>query len=169
MHLNVINISWECIPFDFDKIKQYVKNEDYGLYQIYGQHPAYGQNSLLYIGKANDQKFGIRLNQRWEFVESCAIPTHIRLGKIIKSKNECEELEWDINLWGKMIDIAEKMLIKSHSPAFNKQENTGLFDANLEEQFLILNWEDRGSLLPEISTLRYSFKYWNYEEPLKEK
>jgi hypothetical protein len=68
-----------------------------------------------------------------------------------------------------MIDIAEKMLIKSHSPAFNKQENTGLFDANLEEQFLILNWEDRGSLLPEISTLRYSFKYWNYEEPLKEK
>lgn len=164
--VTIINISWEKIPFDLDLIRKKNLPSDYGLYQIYGQHPAYGENALLYIGKSENQKFGTRLDKRWEFVESCARPTSIYLGRIIKSKNEI--LEWDINLWRKMINDVEILLIRSHTPAFNKKENSGLYSHDLEQNLLVFNWDDRGALLPEISTLRYSFKYWEYDIALED-
>ena len=67
--LTIINILWEKIQFDFNVIREKSASSDYGLYQIYGQHPAYGENALLYIGKAEDNKFSTRLNERWEFIE----------------------------------------------------------------------------------------------------
>jgi hypothetical protein len=166
----VINIVWEKIPFDMNIIKEKMGPSDYGLYQIYGHHPAYGEDTLLYIGKAQDQAFGVRLNERWEFIESCAFPTSFRLGRIVLSSKESESLGWDINRWKDMINIAEMILIRSHTPAFNKQLNSGIFNSELtefnNEQFLIFNTEDYGRLLPEVSNLRWSYRYWNFEKPI---
>jgi hypothetical protein len=67
-----------------------------------------------------------------------------------------------------MINKAENLLIRSHTPAFNKKENSGLYSHKLDENLLVFNWEERGVLLPEVSTLRYSYKYWEYETPLSD-
>ena len=173
MKTTIINISWEEIPFDkdFSSIKEKINDDDFGLYQIYGYHPAYGKDSLLYIGKAQLQHFGKRLNERNEFIESYAHPTSIRLGKIVRHDQSLEKLEWDIKEWGKMIDNAERMLLKAHMPPLNKQEVSGLFSSEFlkEGDFIVLNWGDFGQLLPEISTFRMSYKYWDYNTPLTEK
>lgn len=170
--VTVINIAWEKIPFDFNIIKEKQSSDDFGLYQIYGHHPVYGEDTLLYIGKAQEQRFGTRLNERWEFVESCARPSFFLIGKIVQSSNTLEQLGWDEKRWGDMIHYAEKILIKAHAPAMNKQENTGVFSKDgIEfggEHFIVINWGDYGKLLPEISTLRLSYRYWNYEKPLAE-
>lgn len=161
--VTVINIAWEKIAFDysFETIKHI---EGKGIYQIYGHHPAYGQEALLYIGEAKNS-FKQRLDNRREFIESCAVPAHIRLGRLLRPDNPNDKLEWDINRWesGELISKVEEMLICAHAPAFNKQNNAGLYVAGLEEHVLVLNWGDRGSLVPEVSTLRYSYEYWNYD------
>lgn len=69
-----------------------------------------------------------------------------------------------------MIEIAEKLLIKSHAPAFNKQDNSGLFSENMDEfngkNYIILNWEDYGKISPEISTLRMSYRFYKFINPI---
>ncbi len=49
----------ERIPIDWEKVafkttENYNKKWDYGIYQVYGNHYSYGENSLLYIGKAKE-------------------------------------------------------------------------------------------------------------------
>ena len=41
-----VTIEWEG-PFSFDKVR--ANRDDYGLYQIYGEHIIFGKDSLLYI------------------------------------------------------------------------------------------------------------------------
>lgn len=55
----VINIYWERVPLDEISTKNTI--QDRGIYQIYGQHSAYGENTFLYIGKTCDQLFAHRL------------------------------------------------------------------------------------------------------------
>lgn len=169
-NLIVINIAWEKIPFNINEVSKQVDCNDYGVYQIYGHHAAYGDETLLYIGKAQEQTFATRLTQEfWSFVESSIRPTHIRLGRICKSNKTEENLGWDVKRWRELIGIAERILIKSHPPAINKQENSGMFISEFDmENFLIINSEDYGRLLPEISTLRISYRYWNYDTPLSD-
>lgn len=169
-NLIVINIAWEKIPFNINEVRKQAYRNDYGVYQIYGHHAAYGDETLLYIGKAQEQTFATRLTQEfWSFVESSIRPTHIRLGRICKSNRTEENLGWDVKRWRELIGVAEKILIKSHPPAINKQENGGMFINEFNsENVLIINSEDYGRLLPEISTLRISYRYWNYDTPLSD-
>lgn len=47
---------------------------DYGIYQVYGKHQIYGNDVLLYIGKADLQTVGKRISQEWwEYVNDEAI------------------------------------------------------------------------------------------------
>ena len=165
INVKVINITWEKIEFEQSQINMYSNEIDFGIYQIYGQHPAYGRDSLLYIGKA--EMFASRLKERFEFLESCAIPTSIRLGRLTNSKLE-DELNIGAEEKDRLIAIAEKILIKSHAPAFNKQDNSGLFSATgIDGQhYIIRNWEDYGCLLPEISTLKLSYRFWAFDNPV---
>jgi hypothetical protein len=58
-----IHIYWEGL-FTLDQLTEIQDNtRDYGVYQIYGGHPVYGSNVLLYIGKADRQTFGTRVSQ----------------------------------------------------------------------------------------------------------
>jgi hypothetical protein len=163
----VIVIDWEKIAYDESIICKYCNDSDYGIYQVYGHHPAYGENSLLYIGKASAQPFAVRLKERFEFTECAARPAFIHLGRIVKSSEVGEHLQWDVKRWQEVISYTERILIKAHLPAMNKQENTGLIINEFpHEDFLIINWGEFGKLLPETSTLRLSYLYWNYEVPI---
>jgi len=64
MSVKIINIWWgePILLKDLESGK--VGNntdEDYGIYQIYGTHPIYGNDTLLYIGKASQQTFARRI------------------------------------------------------------------------------------------------------------
>lgn len=166
----IINIKWEKFDYDIEdygKIEKLCTSSDYGVYQLYGVHAAYGKNALLYIGEASKQTFSKRLHKRWSFIESCAFPHTLRVGRIVKSDESNDPLGWDESRWMSMIHLCEKLLIQTHIPAFNKKNNSGLSSVTNEDNNIhIFNWGDSGDLLPEVSSLRYSYKYWNYHTPL---
>jgi hypothetical protein len=57
-----ITIEWEG-PFTICAVKEM---DDYGLYQIYGEHIIFGKNSLLYIGATNLKKTGRTFSDRFK-------------------------------------------------------------------------------------------------------
>jgi hypothetical protein len=52
----VIHLQWEEHKWDDFNFSDFNSEKDYGIYQFYGDHPVYGENTLLYIGKARDQR-----------------------------------------------------------------------------------------------------------------
>lgn len=64
MNQEEIHMVWEG-PYSYEEITNTLRDEycDFGVYQIYGAHPIYGSDVLLYIGKADQQTFGVRLSQ----------------------------------------------------------------------------------------------------------
>ena len=122
---------------------------DYGIYQVYGTHPVYGKNVLLYIGKARDQKIGERLKQHEKFYyNQDSDQIQVYTGRI--GSNNPKE---DYDQWGSLIDIAEKLLIFTHQPAYNSSNINSAKDIPINAH--IMNWGNRGMLLPEVSAFRY--------------
>ncbi len=149
--MKVIHIEWKG-PFKIDKAKSKNGKEDHGVYQIYGNHPVYGSQVLLYIGKAVDQTYGERINQDeriWLF-DKDFWPIEIYFGQVGESETGMKK---EI-----LIDLVEKLLIYSHQPACNSSNICSIPDKNIEELH-ILNWDVRRDLLPEVSGERWSSKY----------
>lgn len=190
--VNVIVIYWELMEFSKENILKMNKSHDYGIYSIYGEHFAYGKDALLYIGKAEDRTFSIRMldGGRFDsdFNESTIIPKTMRIGRICKSYDEKENESTLFKLkdyytnWEKNINEAERILIGTHIPALNKQLNHRLTQMNYGEKFhklndsddykphyILINKGDYGSLLPEISTIRNSYNYYMFEKFLDTK
>lgn len=152
--MRVIHIQWEG-HFSFDEIKELNKAHDYGIYQFYGCHPVYGSDVLLYIGKAEEQTFSERIIQQkiyWEGDNKI----NVYIGRLAGNKTPNNEE------WGKQINLAEKLLIHAHAPAYNSMSISSIPDAELQD-IHILNWGTFNNLLPEISGSRWTNKY--YEMP----
>ena len=134
--------------------------KDFGIYQIYGHHAVYGTNSLLYIGKAEFQTFGVRLSQDREWEDNYAVSDQknisVYLGRLAGAYAPDDEE------WSSQIDIVETMLICAHSPARNAS-NIHTLNITKCRDIHILNWGAHRSLLPEVSGLRYTdhFHYIN--------
>ena len=167
---NVVHLKWTG-PYTLDEVEKEGKDEktSYGIYQVYGTHPIYGLDILLYIGQASDQTFARRLAEHpwrdFEFDDSDKV--HVRLGRLwgeLKSQPENTELA---NVeWAKSIDTAERLLITSHKPAWNKQ-NAGYLCDDVNDPCRnahVLNWGQRGRLLPEVSGERWTSKHFTVGE-----
>lgn len=134
------------------------KKRDCGLYQIYGHHPVYGENSLLYIGKT-ENSFSERLKQHkteWLFdLESEKV--EVRVGRIADA-DQMEDSEWQ-----ERVDKAEALLIYSHWPAGNEQRKESKIKIDEEKYYDIhvLNWGEYGDLLPEVSGDRWTKRHSN--------
>jgi hypothetical protein len=134
------------------KINPFLSNEyeGYGVYQVYGCHPIYGNDVLLYIGQAAKQTFSKRLSQEsWEYnIDSKNIKFYV--GRLFAEKQPSSEDAWD-----NMIDIAERMLIFAHEPARNSSNILTISrnKAKLDEfkNIRIFNYDNYRSLMPEIS------------------
>lgn len=124
---------------------------DYGIYQIYGCHPVYGADCLLYIGKACDEPFAIRLKQEVDWMEDADF------GRLNIYVGRCSG--WDGTpsdpVWARQIDLTEKLLILAHRPGWNAQQNIDRESKELS-RLHIFNWGCHRSLLPEVSGLRYT-------------
>ncbi len=157
-HIYWESFDWsEVISSTLDSPNHFLNGPDcYGLYYITGSHFIYGNNTLLYLGKAQEQRFGYRLNQHDDF-DVTNIPSikQLYIGKFIKrdSVNESN--------WGDVIDLSEKLIINSIIPAMNSSNIKGILDEKQFGEILICNWNDIGFLLPEISGFRFSSKYWD--------
>lgn len=140
-----IHINWDG-PYTLAETKNLNSDSDFGIYQYYGSHPVYGSNVLVYIGKAEKQTFAQRLLQHnWHLW----LPdiTEVYVGKI------CSEAPLNNAEWERLIDLAERILIFSHSPAFNSS-NLNLIGNNGGDT-RVINWGKRKSLLPEVSISRW--------------
>lgn len=112
--------------------------DKHGLYQIYGIHIVYGPYKLLYLGKADNINKRLREHDHWICKEQDIVYRYAELDEGIKDY---------------LTDI-ESLLVFTHSPFYNTS-STSDFHKTHEEDIIIYNIGERGTLLPEIST-----KYW---------
>lgn len=139
----------------FDDLKTYSnESRDYGLYTVYGSHPLYGADVLLYIGKANHQTFAKRIVQH-DFVyfheDSNALKFY--LGRFCKT-----ELEMNDDIWTDLIDDCESLLIHAHRPALNSSNIVTIPNEKIRDLH-IFNWGAHRSLFPEVSGARWSDRF----------
>jgi hypothetical protein len=152
----LIQIDWKG-PYSLEELNLLDdKSHDYGIYQIYGKHIVYGKDVLLYIGKADLQTIGKRVSQEnwWDTNDS----NHLKIyaGRLAGEKTPQEKI------WSKEIDLADKLLINVHKPAYNSKNLTSIPDAELQD-IHILNWGNHRDLLPVASGLRWTRKLDNAE------
>jgi len=149
--IRLIQIDWDG-PYKISELHS-IKNEeiDYGIYQIYGNHPVYGNDVLLYIGKAAYQTLGKRISQENWLDTNDSNNTKIYVGRFHGFRNPTE-IEWELE-----IDLAERLLIYVHKPAYNARSISSLKDSEFQD-IHILNWGNYRSLFPEVSGIRWTSK-----------
>ena len=138
-----IHIDWNG-PMSVEEASKLKGSADYGVYQCYGLHLAHRTRMLLYIGRAMDVTFGVRIRRHnfggWGAAD-------IFVGRL------CGREQPDDQTWGLQIKRAERLLIFAHAPPWNSQGIDNYGDVgNLQ----ILNWGNREQLLAEVSTTRWS-------------
>ncbi len=94
----------------------------------------------------------------------------IRVGRIVKDQTDKDREIDEEKKWDEYINIAENILISTHPPALNCQLTYKFYQLtykyeNKGTHYFIINLGDRGNLLPEVSTIRNSYLFNNYDTP----
>jgi hypothetical protein len=144
-------IFWEG-PFPWDKRKGKVKPQ-HVLYQIYGQHPVYGSNILLYIGMAQDVEKRLAQHEAW-ICDECD-NVSVRVGSLgqFKGWQEWEKPGSYPKAATKIVKQIEALLIYAHQPAYNTANKSSAKE--ISKNIRIFNSGHYGQLLPEVS-----YKYY---------
>ena len=132
-------------------------NRSHGVYQIYGAHTVYGTDVLLYIGRTRSQTFADRLSAHAKiYAESDDITVYV--GQLAGTGAE-DDTPPRKGRRERLIDMAEKLLIFFHGPAFNAQNINTLFDGKnptaeelKREMVRVRNYGKYHSLIPEMSS-----------------
>ena len=143
------NIHWLMGSWKSDPL---FSTQEYGPYvfQVYGDHPLYGRDVLLYIGLKEYSSSGTRIVIDDDFTKiDVEIFTRYHTG-IIKKPDKTKNDDWLL-----LLCKLTKILIVSHYPAFNFSANSYKEQMKKEEHILIQNYESRGSLMPIISNKRW--------------
>lgn len=145
--MQVIHLQWDG-PSTLEEIQGMNNDHDYGVYQVYGSHPVYGSDVLLYIGKAGEQTFSVRLQQEGWHYNQDARNIRYYVGRLAGERTPSD------TKWSHQIDMVETLLIHSHWPAANSRniQTLGSHATEISETH-ILNWGQRRSLLSEVSGL----------------
>lgn len=152
--MKLITIEWEG-PFKLAEIERNCnRSKDYGLYQIYGTHNIFGPNSLLYLGKAEEQTFSVRIPVHKEWVEWESASIEIYLGRLGGIEPMTKDRATD---WCSDIDAAERLLIYFSSPPYNSRNIQWYGDIS---DVVVINYKKRNRLPIEVSTY--------YEDVLKD-
>ena len=152
----VYHLYWEKHSWSeviLNNFNDFDTDRDFGIYQVYGNHPVYGDDTLLYIGKAEQETFAKRMKGHSDL--DAYQSTRIHFGYF------CEYDDISGESWEDAIGEVESILIRSHMPALNGKEVKGLLE-NSAANILIFNWNEKGNLFPEVSNLRHSGHYHDY-------
>ena len=151
--MTVIHVQWDG-PFSLERVGELNADYDYGVYQVYGSHPVYGSDVLLYIGKAGEQTFSVRLQQEYWHYNQDAENIRYYVGRLAGERTS-EDADWS-----HQIDLAETLLIHGHWPAGNSRNIQTLGNHAAEVSDIhVLNWGKRRSLLSEVSGLMLTDRY----------
>ena len=126
--------------------------KDRGLYLIYGPHPQYGADVLLYVGRATDQTFGRRIPQEgWERGEDPK-GMKVYVGRIVS------EAPMSISDWKRKVDLSEKLTIHANGAAYNSTHMMAVHHHDLDELRCVhvFNWGAYRSIAPETSGARWA-------------
>jgi hypothetical protein len=153
--LEEINIWWEGSFSIDDILNDKIDSSIYdntadkiGIYQIYGTHPLYGSDKLLYIGRTqNKNGFKSRLKNRW-VVENGQDTKNIKiyLGTIF-SYNEAIK-----NKENNFIEKAEVLLINALKPAFNSSNILSVDERLQKQNYTIYNHNNYKDIYPILSS-----------------
>ena len=157
MDERTVVIEWRRLE-NWQDVEKMDKEEDYGLYQITGEHPVFGEHSLLYIGMAKDQTFRKRFTQHQNWLKSEWGIT-VYLGRV---DSVDEDRDFHENLWKSVVEDAEALLIYFHAPPYNAKSISDQPDPTAPIR--IINTGDYGALYPEISHKGLSL-YDKYPRP----
>ncbi|MFI4955106.1 MAG: hypothetical protein ACHP9Y_04255 [Gammaproteobacteria bacterium] len=122
---------------------------DFGIYQIYGHHPIYGSDSLLYIGKANLTTFSERFKSHqdeWIWFRNKGT-IHFYIGRLGGEQH----VSIEDSQWSEMIDWAEKLLLNYCTPAMNSSSIKWLHNPD-EKEVILRNYFSYNKIPPELST-----------------
>lgn len=149
-----IFIDWDG-PYTFEELGDLEDPRiDYGLYQVYGTHPLYGEEVLLYLGQTGAQTFGERLAEErsyWEAEEDFH-PLTLYVGRLMGPVTP------NGGDWGEEMDLAHRLLVFAHMPVFNSRELAAAPDSDLKGVHVV-NWGSHLDLAPEVSGARYLYKF----------
>jgi hypothetical protein len=149
----LIHIDWDG-PFTQHGTAQLTKPDDFGIYQVYGAHPVYGTDVLLYIGLAEEQTFGVRLAQHgWCHLNPDSNKVSFYVGRLFGIPHPENDSEWC-----RQIKLAERLLIHAHKPAQNTQKELASLDRDLWCVHVI-NWRCYRSLMPEVSGAKWTSRF----------
>lgn len=126
MDEHMITIKWDG-PFGVDDVIKKMNDggsspdkfagNDYGVYQIYGNHILCGKNTLLYVGKAVFQTFSRRIKQHKNEWLSKEIGVDIYLGRLTDDPEYSPTDNWF--KWIRDTEIVESILIYKYAPNYN--------------------------------------------------
>lgn len=144
----IIHIQWDG-PHSLEQVSKFNDATTHkGIYAIYGGHPVYGSDTLLYIGMTTEH-FAARLPEhKWCRWNQDAGRLSFYIGRFIGCEGPTEN-------WNRQIAWAEKLLIYAHQPALNSQKELGDMEPELQHVH-VLNWGRHRSLLPEVSGVRWT-------------
>jgi hypothetical protein len=151
----VFDVFWEG-SYSWGNHNQSIR-DSHVLYALYGSHPVYGQNALLYIGMT-ERGVGIRLSEHADWIEDESDQIKIRVASMgeITSWEGWDEEDRYPRAKREDVEAAEALLIYAHQPAYNTRNKESLEKARA---IRIFNTGKYGSLLPEISC-RYFSDNW---------
>jgi hypothetical protein len=115
--VTVIDVVWDG-PVPFDRVTEAKADHDFGVYQVYGTHAVFGPDCLLYIGLAEQQRFGVRVPSHIAWTEWQSSPTNVYLGRLA-GRQPIDKTRYEE--WGEMIVRAEDLLIYYCSPPYNSR------------------------------------------------
>ena len=152
MEFKILKIYWQG-PYTLEECVQRFSDykTDYGIYQIYGNHPVNGVNNLLYIGKSDQRPFCVRfLEHKNDWIDKESSDVEIYVGRFYDTVLPNNELPTNQE-WSNYIDACEKMLIYHCQPSYNVREKY-LSPVFADEEYILLNIGKRHRLPAEIST-----------------
>lgn len=154
----VIHVQWEGPLAREEVLVRGDPVKDRGVYQIYGSHPVYGLNTLLYIGRTSGKfrTFSARIGEHdWRLGRDLAQgEPRFFLGRLAGSVTP------DDSAWREQIETVEVLLVAAHKPSWN---SASVLDLGPERERQIgdahvLNWGVFGVLLPEVSAARWTLR-----------
>jgi len=165
MEIKEIKIFWEG-PFNINDILEdkidtsyEVSANDVGLYQVYGTHPLYGSNVLVYIGRTKNKRgFKSRLKDRW-VVENGSDTENVQiyLGTIFSDSEKIEAKNID-----KMIEKSEVLLINAMKPAYNSSNIQSANEDFIKENFILHNEGNYRNIYPVLDSKYFWQPYKNF-------
>jgi hypothetical protein len=150
MQETICDVCWDG-PFEWDR-QNLLRNSAYVLYAIYGTHPVYGQNVLLYIGTTETTVADRLAQHTWLREESDRVTIKIASIEVHPSVESCWaawEGTGETDVYPRpTLEITrgvETLLIYAHQPAYN---TVGKSSLSVVKRLRIFNTGQCGSLLP---------------------